>query len=151
MPVCALTALATTGTLCAVWSKFFIEIMLAKKMSIYDNFFMMRKAVLVIIVFMGVLSCGKKDSGGLTEEEENDFFNRMVHLERGYNLALTHGPWKVRLANGATIGKVKSADKEYSENAMDKAYLGINSEDDYDIIIINAEDDAYKTMARDNI
>jgi hypothetical protein len=116
------------------------------------GFYMTRKTVLIIFVFMGFLSCGKPETGGsefedfskLTEETRNYFKQEFLR-----ELAPFYGLWKVRLANGAIIGKVKSADKEYSERAMDEAYLGINSEDDYDIIIINAEDDAYKTILRD--
>jgi hypothetical protein len=101
---------------------------------------------------MGFLSCSKPKTydsefeylSGL--DEENEEFIRREHL-REY--ASSWGLWKVRLANGTIIGKVKSADEEYSESAMDEAYLGLGSEDDYDVIIINTEDDSYKTILRD--
>jgi hypothetical protein len=108
---------------------------------------------------MSILSCDKskkdaKDFAELTEtgftEVEKYFLDNMFISESvQYKLALTYGPWKVKLANGTIIGKVKSVDKEYSENAMNEAYLGIYSEDDYDITIINAEDDTYKTIIHD--
>jgi hypothetical protein len=113
---------------------------------------MIRKIVFIIFVFISILSCGKqikydKEFRDLNEfiEENGDFPNR--DFLRKY--ASSYGLWKVRLANGVIIGKVKSIDKKYSENAMDEAYLGINSEDDYDIIIINTEDNTHKTIIRD--
>ena len=118
---------------------------------------MIRKTVLIILVFMSILSCSKsktntnelKSFSEFTEEDMN-FFLRMFRGEQEiYERALLRGPWKVRLANGNIIGKVKSVDKEYSEDAMDKAYLGIHSEDDYDLIIINVKNNTYKSIITD--
>ena len=118
---------------------------------------MKRKMVLIILVFMSILSCSKSktntnelNSFNEFTEEDTSFFLRMFRGEQEiHERALLRGPWKVKLANGNIIGKVKSVDKEYSEDAMNKAYLGIDSEDDYDIIIINEKDNTYKTIITD--
>jgi hypothetical protein len=100
---------------------------------------------------MSILSCGKSEKHDFTKsldvlaEGERYFIYEKNLLES----APYYGLWKVRLANGNVIGKVKSIDKDYSENAMDKAYLGIPSEDNYDIIIINVKDNTYKTIITD--
>jgi hypothetical protein len=107
---------------------------------------MMRNTVLFIFVFMSILSCSKSNTN---EIKDLDILTRMFCDENALRAAQTHGPWKVKLANGNIIGKVKSYDKEYSEDAMDKAYLGIYDENDYEIIIINVKDNTYKTIIND--
>jgi hypothetical protein len=112
---------------------------------------------------MGFLSCGKPETDSeefkdISEHIEelynlNKLFEENMHFQNGgrslYDRASSWGLWKVRLADGTIIGKVKSSDGEYSESAMDEAYLGIDSKDDYDVIIIDTEDDSYKTILRD--
>ncbi|MDR2476923.1 MAG: hypothetical protein LBD18_03950 [Treponema sp.] len=100
---------------------------------------------------MSILSCNKSKEFAkeLTLEEETEALKNLIEYFDLLEHSKDYVFFKVRMANGLSIGKVNSVDKEYSENAMDKLYLGIDEELDYDLIVFNVNDNTYRIIIRD--